>query len=144
MKHVFIGSIVVTLCISLFGSSVSLAHVASPPEDMIFDFSLDKSRHFSLSGEAAAYSGSEENYGNTPVPEYQALEVHASDDPNFDYMAHSPYYKVFFKGKKVRMSVGDYWIEFRLGKEAEALYKTSKSEEKDKSLGFFFILLFKE
>ena len=133
MKYVRIGLIVVTLCISLFGNSVSLAaYVANPPEDIIFDFSLDKSRHFSLSGEGAAYSGSEENYGNTPVPEYEALEVHASDDPNFDYMAHSPYYKVFFKGKKVRMSVGDYWIEFGLGKEAEALYNPSKSEEKSK------------
>ncbi|MBU7025416.1 MAG: RHS repeat protein, partial [Theionarchaea archaeon] len=57
---------------------------------------------------------SEEHYGYTATPEYQPLEIHASDNPLFDHMAVSPYYKVYFKGTTVKMAVKDAWIEFEL------------------------------
>ncbi|MBU7015919.1 MAG: hypothetical protein HXS44_00305, partial [Theionarchaea archaeon] len=86
------------------------AALANPLEEIVVDQSLDKMRHFSLRD---GIPGFEEYYGYTQTPE-QPLEIHASDDLNFQYMAHSPYYKVYFKEKKVRMSVGNSWIEFEL------------------------------
>ncbi len=55
-----------------------------------------------------------EYYGYTEAPQYQPLEIHQSDDSNFEYMASSPYYKIYFKGTKVRMNLGEAWIELEL------------------------------
>jgi RHS repeat-associated protein len=80
-------------------------------EEVRLDQSLDKLGHFSLND---GIPSSEEYYGSTPTPEYQPLEIHASDDSRFDHMAHSPYYKVFFKDTKTRMTIGEAWIEVEL------------------------------
>jgi hypothetical protein len=102
---------VIILFLGLLSNGHGMAAVMADPSEEIVDQSPDRMRHFSLSD---GIPGSEEYYGYTQIPVYQPLEIHASDDLNFQYMARSPYYKVYFKGKKVRMSVGNSWIEFEL------------------------------
>ena len=112
MKKMSAKVVAVILWIAVFCSGQGLAAVVvNPSGDVVADYSFDRLRHFALGD---AVTGSKENYGFTEVPEYEALEIHASDDPDFEYMAHSPYYKVYFKWKIVKMVVGDAWIEFEL------------------------------
>jgi hypothetical protein len=47
----------------------------------------------------------DEFYGSTEAPTYEALEIHESSDPAFDYVAHSPYYKAYFKGSDLKVVV---------------------------------------
>jgi RHS repeat-associated protein len=75
-------------------------------EDVV-DQSFDRITRFALNDAAAA----EEYYGYTELPVGQPLEIRTSDDPHFEYMAHSPYYTVFFKGTTVRMVVEGKWVE---------------------------------
>ena len=113
----------VILWVGLASSIQGLAAVVVDPfEDIASDQSFDRLRRFVLND---AVTGSEEYYGFTDVPEsqaleYQGLEIRPSNDPQFEYMAHSPYYKVHFKGKTVKMTVGEAWIEFSLGEELGA------------------------
>jgi YD repeat-containing protein len=58
-------------------------------------------------------SGIEEGYGATKIPAFQPLTIHESDVPS-EYMAVTPYYKVFFSGTTVKMVVQDAWITFAL------------------------------
>jgi hypothetical protein len=81
--------------------------LVEPYEERMVDYSFDRLRRFTLDD---GITGLKELYGVTKVPEYGALEIHTSDDPQFEYTAHSPYYKVFFKGETVRMAVKDAWI----------------------------------
>ena len=115
MRHGLVGLIVVILFSGFFGSCESLAgFMIEKPEGFIPDFSLDELNHFQLEKEALSYTKSEENYGDTPAPDHKALEVYESEDPDFEYMAHSPYYKIFFKGGRARILIKDSWIEFEL------------------------------
>ena len=75
------------------------------------DSSHDQLRRFALRDGVPA---DEEYYGYTETPEYQPLEVLTSDDANFEYMAVSPYYKVYFKDTRAKMIVQGAWIEFEL------------------------------
>ncbi len=108
------------LWVGLVSSIQGLAAVVVEPfEDIVLDQSFNRLRRFALN-DAATDPG--EYYGFTDVPEsqgleYQGLEIRPSNDPQFEYMAHSPYYKVHFKGKTVKMTVGEAWIEFSLGEE---------------------------
>jgi RHS repeat-associated protein len=111
LKVVLVGAI---LCMGLFFNVEIFARIPDTSESSVPNQLLDR-RHFVLQD---AVSGSEEYYGYTDAPEYQPLEIHPSDVSGFDYMAVSPYYKVFFKKTAVRMSVRDAWIQFELvGKE---------------------------
>ena len=81
-------------------------------EEMIFGSPLDRLRYVALQD---AVPFSEEGYGYTPLPEYQPLEVHKSDNPSYEYMSVSPYYTVYFKGNTVKMSLSNgIWIECEL------------------------------
>ena len=42
--------------------------------------------------------------GYTEIPDCDALEIQESTDGTYDYMAESPYYKIFFKGRTTRIS----------------------------------------
>ncbi len=94
------------------------AVVVDSSEDIVLDQSLDRLKRFALND---AVTGLKEYYGFTETPQYEALEIHASDDLQFEYTAHSPYYRVFFKGKTVKIVVKDAWIQFEL---AEAVRTT--------------------
>ena len=127
MKKMSAVVVAVVLSVGLVSSTQGLAAVAgNPSDDIVLDQSFDRLRRFALND---ATTGSEEYYGFTETPEYEALEIHASDDPRFEYMAHSPYYKVFFKGRVMRVTVGDRWIECEL---AEAM-KTTECIDCDSS-----------
>jgi RHS repeat-associated protein len=80
-------------------------------EKSLYGNSLDRAHHFALND---AVPSSQDYYGYTPVPEYESLEIHKSNDPLFEYMAASPYYKVYFRGNTVRMCIGNSWIEYDL------------------------------
>jgi len=115
------------LLFGLISSMHSLAAVlVIPSEEGLPDSSFDRKRYFALQD---AVPGGEEFYGSTPTPEYQPLEVHRSDDPQYEYMAASPYYKVFFRDRTMKMRVKDAWIEFEL---AEKLNTTEGAVEPPK------------
>ncbi|MBU7030005.1 MAG: RHS repeat protein, partial [Theionarchaea archaeon] len=116
MRIGYTGLIVAILVIGLMFNVGSLAArldylEGATDEPLMPDQSFDRLRHVALND---AVSGAEEYYGFTETPEYQPLEIHQSDDPLFDYMAVSPYYKVYFKGTIVKMSAQKAWIAFGL------------------------------
>jgi RHS repeat-associated protein len=112
MKKVYVGFIVAILCIGAgFQVEFLAGLLENHLEELFMDQSIDSSRHFTLRDSVL---GSDTYYGYTETPAHQPLEVHQSDDPRFEYMAVSPYYKVFFKGTTVKMSIQDAWIEFDL------------------------------
>jgi len=120
MKAVGLAAILVLGLI--FSVQSVAAAMGYPSEEGAIDYSFKRMRHFSLND---GIPSSEEYYRFTEVPEsqtleYQELEIRPSNDPQFEYMAHSPYYKVHFKGKTVKMVVGKAWIEFSLGEELGA------------------------
>ena len=95
------------------------AVLANPSEEISVGQSFDRLRHFSLNdgipGDSVLFfqttpvtSGPEKRLNSAP------FNIQVCDDPQFDYMAASPYYKVFFKGTRMRMSIKDAWIEFEL------------------------------
>jgi RHS repeat-associated protein len=86
------------------------AIVVYPSEEIVMDYPFTK-RHFALQD---AVAGGKEYYGYTKEPEHSPLEIVESDIPDSEYMAVSPYYKVFFKGTTVKMVVQDAWITFSL------------------------------
>jgi hypothetical protein len=110
MKKMCVGSIVLVLLLSLSLNLNSLSTDSVTPEGGI-NQSHNRVQQFALSD---AVPSSEEWYGYTETPEHPPLEVIVSDVPGFDYMAASPYYKVFFKGTTVKMVKGDAWISFEL------------------------------
>jgi len=127
MKVVYIGLIVAALCIGPIFNANGLVGSLDHPSEAVLDQPFDRLRHFSLQDAVPVL---EENYGFTAAPEYQPLEVHASDDPLFDYMAASPYYKVYFKGRTLKMCVQNAWIAFELTEKLE----TEKNEEPKEKL----------
>jgi len=107
-KVVLIGAILsMGLIFHAVGSVGLLVH---PHEEGVVD-QLGQLRHFALKDAIPAI---EEHYGYTAAPEHQPLQIHTSDDPLFEYMAHSPYYKVYFKGTSMKLSVQDAWIALEL------------------------------
>jgi RHS repeat-associated protein len=99
-------------------------------EEVNFNVSFDKLQHCILKDAAPGF----EEQGYTPPPVYEALEICGSDDPDFEYMAHSPYYKGYFRGDTVRMSVGDAWVEIEL-----AGFGTEKGEPGKKNQGKMYV-----
>jgi hypothetical protein len=110
-KVIYIGAI---LILGLMFNVQFLAGIIDiPSEKVSYDGSLGRN-FFGLRDGVSGYQ-EQEFYGFTPVPEYDALEIHTSDRAEFWYMGVSPYYKVYFKGNTVRMYVQDRWIEYELG-----------------------------
>jgi len=108
---VIVGSL---LILALFSQSESLAAALFPDNrEFNADFSFNRLNRMYFN-DSTVVSAIEEFYGSTETPEHEALEVHASSDPAFDYMAHSPYYKVFFKGSEMKVVVGESWITLSL------------------------------
>ena len=113
MSRILVSTMVAILWMGSVFNVESLAGLSDNSEEQIIvNQSLDRLRHYALQDAAPVL---EEHYGYTVTPEYQPLEIHASDDPLFEHMAVSPYYKVYFKGTTVRMVVKDSWINLELG-----------------------------
>jgi hypothetical protein len=139
MKVVHTGLIVAILVIGLI---VDVNGLAATPDHLegtteLTDQSFDRLRYVALND---AVSGTSEYYGNTKTPAHQPLEIHASSDSRFDYTASSPYYKVYFKGATVMMSIQDAWIEFRLPEQSlgEAKNATPSVERNSLSVSNVF------
>ena len=115
MRYGYVGLIVGIILLGFFGSCVQVAGIVMrPPEKIIPDVSLDELHYFHPEKNTIPYTKSEEQYGNTPVPEHEALEVHDSTDSAFSYMAQSPYYKIFLKENKTKIVINNSWVEFEL------------------------------
>jgi hypothetical protein len=80
---------------------------------LILHFSFDRLKRVNVD-DSVSILAIEEFFRSTDTPAYEALEVHTSSDPVFDYMAHSPYYKAYFKGNNLKMVIGDSWITLSL------------------------------
>ncbi|MBU7023485.1 MAG: hypothetical protein HXS40_04895, partial [Theionarchaea archaeon] len=129
LKMIIVGAIMCMSLIFVMGSPAgSLDMSENVSDDSRF---LSEVRHFALKD---ALTSPEEIYGYTEPSEYEPLEIHASSDTSFDYMAISPYYKVFFKDTKVRMSLGETWIEFELADQALGEIGNTESVHKANSL----------
>ncbi|KYK34393.1 MAG: hypothetical protein AYK19_12145 [Theionarchaea archaeon DG-70-1] len=128
MRVVYVGLIVAILVMGLMVNADSLAATLDYLEGITDDQlmpnqSFNRLRHFALNDAVPA----EEYYGYTEAPVYQPLEIHQSDNPQFDYMAVSPYFKVYFKGTTVRMSIQNAWIAFELTEKGLGEVQNTKS-----------------
>ncbi|MBU7046793.1 MAG: hypothetical protein HXS54_10185 [Theionarchaea archaeon] len=110
MKGVY-AVLVVTILVTGFTAHVGSLAGSYNDSRVIPDQSLDQVRHFALQDGIPA---GEEYSGYTETPLHQPLDVQVSDDSHFDYMASSPYYKVYFTGARARVVVQDAWIEWEL------------------------------
>lgn len=121
--------VVAMLCIGFFSNVEVQAAALNIPNQTVFDETVDRVRHLVLGD---AVTGVEEGYGYTNVPAYDPLEVHISDDPDYAYMAISPYYSVYFKDTKVKMVVKGAWVELELvGTDKDTVLNTSPTVEKN-------------
>ncbi|MBU7038656.1 MAG: hypothetical protein HXS52_12060 [Theionarchaea archaeon] len=102
-----------------------------PSEGVVPGSPLDRLRHVTL--QDAVY-GIEENYGYTESPSHEPLEVHSSSSQDYEYMADSPYYTVFFDGQTMRMEIGDAWIELELVENDSEEVQTGESDSEDNEL----------
>jgi RHS repeat-associated protein len=111
MKRMKAIILVAILFLGFFASVQGLAAgMVWPPEKIGVNQSIDQVGRFALHdgipysevGSTGAGSG---GVGSLP------LCVRSSNDPQFEYMAASPYYKVFFKDTVMRMHVELGWIE---------------------------------
>ncbi|MBU7047231.1 MAG: RHS repeat protein [Theionarchaea archaeon] len=82
-------------------------------EGLIPPQSFERIRHFALQD---GLPPSEEFFADSNLREAldPALSIQHCTDSPFEYMASSPYYRVFFKGTVMRMIVQGAWIEFEL------------------------------
>ncbi|MBU7046372.1 MAG: hypothetical protein HXS54_08025, partial [Theionarchaea archaeon] len=113
MRGIYAVLVATVLVIGFTAQVGNLAGLIESDAEGVRDQSFDQLRHFTLQDGIPAL---EEyyRYGVTDSPTQHVLEIQASDDSNFEYMARSPYYKIYFKGSKVRMIVQDAWVEFEL------------------------------
>jgi RHS repeat-associated protein len=125
------GKVVVAiLWIGLVSHGQGLAAVEWISEEIVGDQSFDRLQHFTLGDAVPA----EEYYGYTALPVYDPLDIQVSDDPAFEYMAVSPYYKVFFKGSTAKMSVNGAWIEFEVAAQTLGDVQSAESVIEQSSL----------
>jgi RHS repeat-associated protein len=113
MRGIYAVLVVAVLILGFTAQVGNLAGLLESDSEGVRDQSFDQLRHVTLQDGIPAL---EEyyRYGVTDSPTQHVLEIQTSDDSNFDYMARSPYYKIYFKGSKVRMIVQDAWVEFEL------------------------------
>ncbi|MBU7038462.1 MAG: DUF2341 domain-containing protein [Theionarchaea archaeon] len=129
MKVIKVSWITIALILGLLSISQNVFSTLESSQDIVLNQPFDMVRHFAL--EDPLYR-TEEAYGSTEQPSHPPLEIHASDIPQFEYMAASPYYKVFFKGTAMRMEIGEAWIEFEMvGNDLEQVQKGRISVDSD-------------
>jgi hypothetical protein len=63
--------------------------------------------------------------------------VQHSNDPEYEYMAHSPYYRVYFKEKTMKMVFGSSWIELEVQQHNLGENLNTKSVVQGNSLSVF-------
>ena len=63
--------------------------------------------------------------------------VQHSNDPSYEYMAHSPYYKAYFKEKTMKMVFGHSWIELEVQQHNLGENLNTKSVVQGTSLAVF-------
>jgi RHS repeat-associated protein len=113
MRGIYAVLVATVLILGFTAQVGNLAGLIKSNSEGVRDQSFDQLRHVTLQDGIPAV---EEyyRYGVTDSPLHQELEIQTSDDSSYDYMARSPYYKIYFKGSKVRMIVQDAWVEFEL------------------------------
>ncbi|MBU7030457.1 MAG: DUF2341 domain-containing protein [Theionarchaea archaeon] len=112
MKKAYRGLIAAILFMGLFSHAGNVVgRVTLSSDDLMSDLSFDVLRHFVLRDAEPVV---EEPSGYTETPVHQPLQIHASEDPQFEYMAVSPYYKVYFKGTSFTMRMRNAWVAFEL------------------------------
>ncbi len=114
MRLIYTWVIAVVLFMGLVSNAQSLSSLGSSKgefSESVKDESFGQLRHLVLRDAVPVF---EEDSGTFTVPDHPPLEVHKSDDSQFEYMAETPYYKVYFKGTTVRMSVGERWVQFEM------------------------------
>jgi hypothetical protein len=133
MKVVKASWMISVLVLGLVFSAQSIGSVMNAPaQEGDFDQPfIDAVRHFAL--QDGVY-GIEENYGYTESPSYEPLEVHSSSNQDYEYMADSPYYTVFFNGQTMRMEIGEAWIELELVESDSEEVQAGESDSEDNEL----------
>jgi RHS repeat-associated protein len=133
MKVVKASWMISVLVLGLVFSAQSIGSVMNAPaQERDFDQPFtDAVRHFALQD---GIYGIEENYGYTESPSHEPLEVHSSSNQDYEYMADSPYYTVFFNGQTMRMEIGDAWIELELVESDSEEVQTGESTSEDNEL----------
>lgn len=129
MKVTRASWITIVLVLGLLSGFQSAVSMLDSSQDISFDQPFDMLRRLALKD---PLYGAEEGYGSTEQPSYPPLEIRASDLPQFEYMAASPYYRVFFKGTAMRMEIGEAWIELELvGNDLEQAQTGSPSTDRN-------------
>jgi RHS repeat-associated protein len=113
MKRIYAVLVATVLILGFTAQVGNLAGLLDNDSEGVRDQSFDQLRHVTLQDGIPALE-KDYQYGVTDSPTPQVLEIQTSDDSSYDYMARSPYYKIYFKGGKVRMIVQDAWVEFEL------------------------------
>jgi RHS repeat-associated protein len=115
MKEGYASGAVVILIIALFFNTQSMAAVlVNSPEDGSMDLSFDRIRNFTPNDGLPFFETAIEDKGYTEIPYSAQQTIRKCDDPQFEYMAASPYYMVFFKGTAMRMNIKGASIEIQL------------------------------
>jgi beta propeller repeat protein len=114
MKVLITIGLAAVLCLGLVSSVLGIAVVENSSfEDTEVDQSLDKLNRIALQDGIPVFERnlSGEHY---EVSCHAPREIRTCDDPEFEYVAQSPYYTVYFNKDTMRMSVHDRWVEFTL------------------------------
>jgi RHS repeat-associated protein len=114
MKVLITIGLAAVLCLGLLSGVQGIAVVENSSfEDIAVDQSLDELNYIALQDGIPVFerSLSGEQY---EIPCHAPREIRTCEDPHFEYVAHSPYYTVFFNKDTVRMSVHGQWVEFTL------------------------------
>jgi len=110
----YAGLIIVLLCMGLSYDTGILAAGLDQSSELepipSAGFSLDR-RAYALDDVCLDF---QQHQGYTKTPSYDALEIHESMDRPFEFMAESPYYKIFFTGRTARISVGNSQLTLEL------------------------------
>jgi hypothetical protein len=117
MKVLITIGLAAVLCLGLLSGVQGIAVVENSSfEDIGIDQSLDELNYIALQDGIPVFerSLSGEQY---EIPCHAPREIRTCEDPHFEYVAHSPYYTVFFNKDTVRMNVHNKWVEFALPEE---------------------------
>ncbi|MGC1123219.1 MAG: RHS repeat-associated core domain-containing protein [Candidatus Methanofastidiosia archaeon] len=128
------------LVLGLVFSAQSIGSVVNvPAQEGDFDQPFtDAVRHFALQDGVCGIE--ENNMYYTEPPSIEPLEVHSSSNRDYQYMADSPYYTVFFNGPTMRMEIGEAWIELELVENDSEEVQTGESTSSDNELSVSDVL----
>jgi len=123
--------------ILLFGLVSSISSLAAvlviSSEEEVPDFSFDQMRRFALQD---AVPISERTFGETEIPDHPPVHIVSSDAADFEHMAQSPYYKVFFEKTTVKIVVQNYWVELKLPDQELGEVRATESVVSGNALSF--------